>query len=68
MKKVLAVLLAFVSVCALGENEDVKQYLATAKSFAAAQNYTEAVKWWRKAAEQGDAQAQTILGWCYFYG
>ena len=27
--------------------------------------YTEAVKWFRKAAEQGHAKAQCKLGWCY---
>ena len=29
-------------------------------------NYTEAVNWFRKAAEKGDAYAQTKLGVCYF--
>ena len=31
-------------------------------------NYTEAVKWYRKAAEQGHAEAQYKLGFCYKYG
>ena len=31
-------------------------------------NYTEAVKWYRKAAEQGMAEAQYNLGVCYEYG
>ena len=31
-------------------------------------NYTEAVKWWRKSAEQGHASAQNNLGECYYYG
>jgi TPR repeat protein len=31
-------------------------------------NYTEAVKWWRKAAEKGNAKAQYNLGWCYANG
>ena len=31
-------------------------------------NYSEAVKWYRKAAEQGDADAQFNLGACYFLG
>lgn len=31
-------------------------------------NYTEAVKWWRKAAEQGDIEAQYNLGESYEYG
>jgi DNA polymerase III epsilon subunit-like protein len=32
------------------------------------QDYTEAVKWYRKAAEQGNARAQNNLGMCYEYG
>ena len=31
-------------------------------------NYPEAVKWFRKAAEQGDAKAQCMLGVCYDNG
>jgi hypothetical protein len=31
-------------------------------------NYVEAVKWYRKAAEQNDGVAQLILGNCYRYG
>ena len=31
-------------------------------------NYTEAVKWYRKAAEQGFADAQNSLGFCYENG
>ena len=32
------------------------------------QNNKEAVKWFRKAAEQGDATAQYYLGLCYYRG
>ena len=32
------------------------------------EKYEEAVKWFRKAAEQGNSQAQYHLGWCYEYG
>ena len=32
------------------------------------QSYAEAVKWYRKVAEQGIAEAQYNLGVCYFYG
>lgn len=32
------------------------------------QDYEEAVKWYRKAAEQGHAYAQYSLGWCYEHG
>ena len=35
---------------------------------ALAENYTEAVKWYRKAAEQGDPDAQFDLGVCYCSG
>ena len=33
-----------------------------------AQDYTEAVKWYRKAADQGHAGAQANLGYCYHEG
>jgi TPR repeat protein len=32
------------------------------------QNYPEAAKWFRKAAEQGYANAQYALGVCYYIG
>ena len=32
------------------------------------QDYVEAVKWFRKAADQGDAKAQFNLGECYYIG
>lgn len=32
------------------------------------QDYAEALKWFRKAAEQGHAEAQYKLGNCYFRG
>ena len=32
------------------------------------QDYAEAVKWYRKAAEQGHAVAQDYLGFMYRYG
>lgn len=31
-------------------------------------NYTEAVNWFRKAAEQGDVNAQALLGSMYYDG
>jgi len=33
-----------------------------------ARNYTEATKWYRKSAEQGDVYAQNNLGWMYQNG
>ena len=31
-------------------------------------NFSDAVNWYRKAAEQGDANAQNRFGYCYEYG
>jgi TPR repeat protein len=33
-----------------------------------AKNEVEAVKWFRKSAEQGNTDAQAKLGWCYLNG
>ena len=33
-----------------------------------AKDLEEAIKWWRKAADQGDANAQFNLGWAYSNG
>ena len=38
------------------------------KGWSVAQDYQEAVKWYRKAAEQGYAEAQYELGNCYEKG
>lgn len=39
-----------------------------AQGLGVGKNYTEAVKWYRKAAEQNDAQGQFGLGFCYANG
>ncbi|CEN48114.1 conserved hypothetical protein [Capnocytophaga canimorsus] len=36
--------------------------------FGVSKDYYEAVKWYRKAAEQGDASGQNNLGDMYYYG
>jgi hypothetical protein len=36
--------------------------------YGVAQDYAEAVKWYRRAAALGDASAQSSLGFCYEYG
>ncbi|MBQ9776558.1 MAG: sel1 repeat family protein, partial [Lentisphaeria bacterium] len=36
--------------------------------YGVTENKQEAVKWYRKAAEQGDAKAQYNLGNCYYFG
>jgi TPR repeat protein len=38
------------------------------KGIAMPRNLPESIKWYRKAAEQGDATAEVSLGLCYFYG
>jgi TPR repeat protein len=42
--------------------------LLYAKGQGVARNYSEAVRWWRKAAEQGQADAQSGLGVLHFNG
>ena len=39
-----------------------------AKGEGLAENDAEAVKWFRQAAEQGNALAQSNLGWRYYWG
>ena len=39
-----------------------------ARSLGVTYDGTEAVRWWRKAAEQGEASAQEELGTAYFFG
>jgi len=43
-------------------------YLEKAEYYKDQKNYEEAVRWYRKAAEQGDADVQNNLGGLYFYG
>ncbi len=65
MKKVSIILI--VSALVLGISE--QSYAAKSKEecfnlgleYYDEQNYTEAVKWYRKAAEQGDTDAQSAL-------
>ena len=37
-------------------------------SYFLAANYEEAVRWYRKAAEKGNAEGQRMLGYCYDHG
>ena len=39
-----------------------------ANGFGVAKDEVAAVSWYRKAAEQGNAQAQTNLGWMFAHG
>ena len=54
------------------QGKEVAQFqlalLYSAKDANGKTNYQEAVKWYRKAAEQGHAKAQLMLGICYSLG
>jgi len=54
------------------EQGDVKAELRLASLYyygnGVPQDYTEALRWYRKAADQGDARAQSALGYIYYSG
>ena len=79
--RILTLILSLVCVSALGvtPGEDPKTKELAEKGNPIAQeimglrctlanDYTEAAKWYRKAAEQGNASAQYTLGVCYCSG
>ena len=50
------------------DEEDMNELYASGYNFDMQENYNEAVRWYRKAAEQGHAQAQVNLGALYYKG
>jgi ankyrin repeat protein len=50
------------------ENGDVQAQIDVGKFYAQENNYEESVKWYRKAAEKGNADARLLLGTCYLIG
>ncbi|MDR2823963.1 MAG: ankyrin repeat domain-containing protein [Prevotellaceae bacterium] len=50
------------------ENGDVQAQIDVGKFYAQENNYDESVKWYRKAAEKGNADARLLLGTCYLIG
>ena len=48
--------------------QDGEVAFKTGEKYFEQDNYAEAVKWYRKAAEQGHAEAQYALGYSYQYG
>ena len=58
---------AFPEAAADEENE-AKGYFEKATGFAEKKKYEEAVKWFRKAADLGEPNAQYNLGLCYYKG
>lgn len=53
------------TLAAKAQNEIGKLYY---NGYKVAQNYAEAAKWYKKAAEQGNAEAQNSIGSMYFFG
>ena len=51
-----------------GGKADCERALRYAEGVGAKQDLVEAVKWFRKAAEQGNAKAQCPLGLCLILG
>ena len=50
------------------ENTSISEANTKGDEYYNAGNYSEAVKWYRQAAEQGHAKAQNNLGNCYYHG
>lgn len=57
-----------VMICSTLMAQSAEEYYNKGKEYFNNKNYTEAVKWYRKAAEQGLADAQFSLGDCYLEG
>ena len=70
MKKIFGILLAILTwMPAIAQSEaEIDSWFNKGSEEFTQGNYTEAIKWWRKAAEQGFAQAQLCLGGYYHVG
>jgi TPR repeat protein len=56
------------AMIALNQKGDAQSQYELGMSFYRATNFIEAVKWFRKAAEQNQVDAQIKLGECYYAG
>ena len=62
-------LVVFASSCTTtAVPQEEVNYLEKAEYYKNLKDYEEAVRWFIKAAEQGDASVQNNLGGIYFYG
>ena len=70
MKRILILFISlFTLIPTFAQSQDeIQEWSNTGYDLYTQGNYTEAVKWWRKAAEQGNAYAQYNLGNCYYHG
>ena len=66
---ILVIGIVIISAC-VGEDakENVRIGYNYYKGEGVTQDYAEALKWFRKSADQGDADAQLALGYMYFNG
>ena len=56
------------SSCCAPAKKDAKELFKEGKRRYKNKDYADAFKWYRKAAEQGHAEAQYALGGCYYLG
>lgn len=68
MKNFVLQELSFMKNLVLAELGDADAQFSLANYQFARENYTEGTGWYRKAAEQGHADAQCYLGVCYYWG
>ena len=54
--------------CNVDRKQSAKEQYELGKTFYDDEDYAEAVKWYRRAANKGNAEAQNDLGLCYYYG
>ena len=59
----ISILIGFNSIA-----QTPKELVDRGDNYYFAGNYTEAIKWYRQAANKGDSNAQLNLGICYYYG
>ncbi len=67
MKKI-DLLLCSIFLFGAGCTQDAQRYFDKGEEDYNVEDYTQAVDWYRRAAECGDVQAQCNLGVCYKYG
>lgn len=68
-RSVMTLIIAFmVSACLVSCDNNGQKAYEKGETYYEEKNYEEAVKWYKKAAEQGNADAQYKLGYCYAHG
>jgi len=68
---ILIIGILIISVCFYQysvEASDAQDYYETGSRYYRSLDYAEALKWYRKSADQGEAIGQTQLGFMYYFG